>query len=290
MKLLIFGSNGLVGSTLTKYFLLKSNFETIGVVRNESKINLFHKNYKKNFFTLKNFLNFNEIERIIKLIKPNFVINSCGLTNKVNNNDLDLVEKYIKINSLFPHKLYEICNKYEIRLIHLSSDCVFSGMKGFYNEDDFPDPKDIYGRSKLLGELDRKNSITIRKSVIGHELDTEKGLLEWFLNQKDVVRGFKNVIFSGITVLELANLIENFIIPNETLRGVFHVSGNTISKYDLLKIIAKVYNKSIDICLDQSININRSLNSTKFNELTGYKIKPWPILIKSMYEFNLLNK
>ena len=290
MKLLIFGSSGLVGNTLTKYFLIQSNFETIGVVRDDSKISLFNKNYKDNFITLKNFLDFKSIERIINRFKPNVVINCCGLTNKVNYKNFNLVEKYININSLFPHKLYEICNKYKIRLIHLSTDCVFSGLRGFYNESDFPDPKDIYGRSKLLGEIDQENSITIRKSVIGHELGTEKGLLEWFLSQKDIVKGFKNVIFSGVTVLELANLIENFIIPNENLSGLFHVSGNSISKYDLLKIIAEIYNKSIDICLDRSITIDRSLNSTKFNEVTGYKIKPWPILIKSMYEFNLLNK
>ena len=290
MKLLIFGSNGLVGNTLTKYFLAKRNFETLGVVRDDSKISLFPRNYEKNFITLKNFLNFDGIEKIINGFQPDFVINSCGLTNKINYKNANLVEKYIQINSLFPHKLYEICNKYEIKLIHLSSDCVFSGIKGFYSENDFPDPKDIYGRSKLIGELDYKNSITIRKSVIGHELDTKKGLLEWFLSEKDVVKGFKNVIFSGMTVLELANLIENFIIPNKTLSGIFHVSGNSISKYDLLKIIAEVYSKSIDICLDKSINIDRSLNSSKFNEITGYNAKPWPILIKSMYEFNLLNK
>ena len=290
MKLLILGSNGLIGNTLTKYFLSKNNYEITGVVRNDSKINLFSRNYKQNFVTISNLLNFNAIERTIEKIQPNLVINCIGLTNKVKYKDFNLVESYIKINSLFPHKLYEICNKYEIRLIHLSSDCVFSGKKGFYDENDLPDPNDIYGRSKLLGEIDNKNSITIRKSVIGHELGTEKGLLEWFLSQQEVVKGFKNAIFSGITVLELANLIENFIIPNKNLHGLLHVSGNSISKYDLLKIIAEVYNKSINICPDQSIKIDRSLNSAKFNKLTGYKIKPWPILIKSMHEFNLLNK
>ena len=290
MKLLIFGANGLVGNTLTKYFLTKKNFETTGIVRNNSKVNLFNRNYKNHFIILDNLLDFQSIEGIIDGIKPHIIINCCGLTNKINFKNPNLAEKYIKINSLFPHKLYEICSKYETRLIHLSSDCVFSGIKGFYKENDLPDPKDIYGRSKLLGELDYKNSITIRKSVIGHELGTKKGLLEWFLSQKDVVKGFKNVIFSGLTVLELAVLIENFIIPNKYLSGLFHVSGNSISKYDLLKIIAEVYNKSIDISLDESINIDRSLNSTKFIEMTGYKIKPWPILIKSMYEFNLLNR
>ena len=155
------------------------------------------------------------------------------MTNKINFKDLNLAEKFIN-KLIISHKLYEICSKYDSRLIHLSSDCVFSGMKGFYKENDLPDPIDIYGRSKLLGELDYKNSITIRKSVIGHELGTRRGLLEWFLSQEDVVKGFKNVIFSGITVLELAVLIENFIIPNKTLGGLFHVSGNAISKYDLL--------------------------------------------------------
>ena len=162
-----------------------------------------------------------------------------------------------------------VCSKYDIRFIHLSTDCVFSGKKGFYSENDFPDPIDIYGKSKLLGELDYGNSLTIRKSVIGHELTNKRGLLEWFLSQKDEVQGYKNAIFSGLTTLELARLIETYIIPKENLKGVMHISGQTISKYDLLKLISCIYSQQKEIKLNESVKIDRSLNSTKFNHLTG---------------------
>ncbi len=236
-------------------------------------------------------MDFEELEGKIKVIAPNIVINCLGMTNKIQNKNknINLIENYIKINSLLPHKLYEICSRYDTRLIHLSTDCVFSGKKGFYSESDLPDPQDIYGRSKLLGELDYKNCITLRKSVIGHEFFTKNGLLEWFLDQKDKVEGYKNVTFSGLTVLELANIIENYIIPNKSLEGILHLSGPSISKYDLLKIVSKIYDKSIDINLNKTIKVDRTLNSSKFNKLTGYKMKSWPILIKSMHDFNQLN-
>ena len=175
-------------------------------------------------------------------------------------------------------------------MIHFSTDCIFSGNKGFYSEKDIPDPPDIYGRSKLLGELNYENTLTIRKSVIGHELETKKGLLEWFLAQNNYVQGYKNVIFSGITVLELARLIDTYIIPRSDLKGILNISGQSISKFDLLKLLANVYNKSIEIIPNESMNINRTLNGSQFNKLTGYRISPWSSLIKSMYEFNLLKK
>ena len=177
-----------------------------------------------------------------------------------------------------------------MRLIHLSTDCIFSGNKGFYSENDIPDPTDIYGRSKLIGELDYDNTLTIRKSVIGHELLTKKGLLEWFLDQKNPIQGYKNVIFSGITVLELARLIEQYIIPKNDLKGILNISGESISKFDLLKIIADIYKKKIDIIPNDLIKVNRSLNGSRFNKLTGYRVKSWPLLIKDMYEFELLRK
>ena len=288
MKLLILGSSGLLGNTITKYFLGKKNYKTYGSLSDLSKINLFKGNYFNNFVIMKNFLDLIALEEHINKLKPNVIINCLGITNKKKSDNL--IEEYIEINSLFPHKLYNICCKNKIRLIHLSSDCVFSGNKGFYNEDDIPDPVDFYGRSKLLGELNFANTLTIRKSVIGHELETRKGLLEWFLNKKDKVEGYKKVIFSGLTVLELAIIIDTYILPNKDLKGIYHISGYPISKFDLLKIIADIYRKRIQIVPNELQNIDRSLNSSSFNTLTGYKMKSWPELIKAMYEFNLSNK
>ena len=289
MKILILGSNGLLGNTITKYFFSQNKYQTFGSVRNSSNLNFFKDKFQDKFYVVNNFFDFEEVEKLIKSITPNVIINCIGITNKFKNKTPSLVEKYIKVNSLFPHKLYEICSKYDIRFIHLSTDCVFSGKKGFYSENDLPDPIDIYGKSKLLGELNYGNSITIRKSVIGHELTKKRGLLEWFLSQKDEVQGYKNAIFSGLTTLELAKIIENYIIPKENLKGVMHISGQTISKYDLLKLISCIYSQQKEIKLDESVKIDRSLNSTNFNHLTGYKPNSWTALIKSMYEFNQLD-
>ena len=290
MKILILGSNGLVGNTITKYFFEKEDYQTIAILRDYSKLKLFHKKFHQNFLVIENILDYAKTEKIIKSIKPDILLNCLGITNKEILINPIQVDKFITINSLFPHWLQRICSDLGTRLIHFSTDCIFSGNKGFYSEEDIPDPPDIYGRSKLLGELNYANTLTIRKSVIGHELASKKGLLEWFLDQTNFVQGYKNVIFSGITVLELARLIDTYIIPRSDLKGILNISGESISKFDLLKILANVYNKSIEIIPNESMKINRTLNGSQFNKLTGYKISSWTSLIKSMYEFNLLNK
>ena len=287
MKLLIFGPDGLLGNTIIKFFFQKNDYEVFGLLRDSSKIRFFKKNYQKNFFEIKNVLDFVDIEKKIKELRPNVIINCLGITNKNFSNNL--ICKYIQINSLFPHKLHQICTSLDIRLIHLSTDCIFSGRKGFYSETDIPDPIDFYGKSKFLGELNYANSITLRKSVIGHELITKNGLLEWFLSEEGPIEGYKNAIFSGLTVLELARIINDFILPRKDLNGIFNVSGLPISKYDLLKAISSEYQKSIKIIPNELIKIDRSLDSSSFNKCTGYKPKKWPELIKSMYEFNSLN-
>jgi len=290
MKLLILGSNGLLGNTLTKYFFEKNNYETFGFLRDSSKLKFFKSEHNSSLIIIQDILNINDLRRKIKELMPDVIINCIGQTNKIKGQNLNNIENYINLNSLFPFRLKEICSEIKSRLIHFSSDCVFSGTNGFYSEKDNPDPTDIYGKSKLLGELDNENIITIRKSVIGHELDSKKGLLEWFLNQEVSVEGYKEAIFSGLTVLELARIIDMYILPDKKIKGIIHLSGDPISKYDLLKIIANQYNKIIKINPNVEIKIDRSLNSEYFKNLTGYKSDPWPLLVKSMNEFNILNQ
>ncbi len=289
MKLLILGANGLLGNTLTKYFFEKNNYETYGFLRDSSKLKFFKRKYISRLIIIQDVLNINNLRRKIKELMPDVIINCIGQTNKITGENLNNIEKYIKLNSFFPFILKEICGEIKSRLIHFSSDCVFSGEKGFYSEKDNPDPTDLYGKSKLLGELDNENIITIRKSAIGHELDSKKGLLEWFLHHEGIVEGYKEAIFSGLTVLELARVIDMYILPNKDIKGIIHLSGDPISKYDLLKIIANQYNKIIKIEPNEDIKIDRTLNSDYFKKLTGYQSEPWPLLVKSMEEFNLLN-
>ena len=289
MKILILGSGGLIGSTITRYFFEETNHEVFGILRDESKLSFFKNRFHKNIFINKNILDYCLLEKTIIKFLPNLIINCIGITNKFINTSRILNIDYLEINSLFPRTLLNICKRNNVRLIQFSSDCVFSGKRGFYSENDYPDPSDIYGKSKFLGELDCDECITIRKSAIGHEINSNNGLLEWFLGQNQSVNGYRNAIFSGVTVLELSKIINKYIIPNTDLKGIIHIASEPISKYNLLKIIAKEYKKDIKILPNDVLKIDRSLNASFFNKLTGYKPKSWPKLVESMNQFNMLH-
>ena len=283
-KLLILGPTGLLGSTLLKYFAKNGNFKCYGVVRkNFDKIKL--KNIKNIKLYKIDYKNKNNIKKVFNEIKPNLIINCIGIVKQlINNNNHSEV---IRVNSFLPHYLAEQANtQKKIRFIHFSTDCVFSGSKGNYLATDLPDVQDIYGRSKILGELTYANTLTLRTSIIGHELQTKYSLLNWFLSQKKSVKGYKNAIFSGLTALEIAKVLDKFIIPKKNLSGLYHLSGNAISKYDLLNLIKSVYKKDIKIIIDKNVKINRSLNSNLLQKQTGYKPSNWTKLIQEMFEFN----
>ena len=283
-NLLLLGVNGMLGHTLFKYFFNSNKVNTYGLLRNKQKLS-----NNKFLFTNKNInvIEFDKVEQIIeKLIlwDINILINCVGVV-KQNRNAFDPLES-IKFNALFPHELNFLLNKMNIRLIHISTDCVFSGNKGFYDESDISDTNDLYGRSKFLGELTQSKAITLRTSFIGNELSTKQGLLSWFLNQKGTIRGFSKAIYSGVTTVELAKIIEKYILPNENLKGLYHVSAEPINKFDLLSIINEVYAKDIKILKDETYKINRSLDSTKFREATGFKPSKWYKVIEEMKEFD----
>jgi dTDP-4-dehydrorhamnose reductase len=286
-KVLILGSTGLLGSTISKYFSIKSNFKCFGTIRKSSdrKKLKYIKNiklYKVDFEKSRN------LRKVFKMIKPNLIINCIGVVKQVLNKNMN--SEIIRINSFLPHHLLELANENnKIRFIHFSTDCVFSGLKGNYSEDDVTDAKDIYGASKMLGEVNYPNSITLRTSIIGHELNTKYSLLNWFLSQKKSIKGYKNAIFSGLTALEIARALEKYIIPKKKIKGIYHLSGKPISKYDLLYIIKKIYKKKIKIMPDSKIKINRSLNANLFKRATGYKPKSWNKLIQEMYDFHNFN-
>jgi len=286
-RLLILGSTGLLGSTILKYFSTKTNYECFGAIRKNSdrkKLN--------NINNLKlhkiDFNKPNDIRKAFISIKPYLIINCIGVVKQVLNKNSN--SEIIRVNSFLPHYLSELANENnKIRFIHFSTDCVFSGTLGNYSENDIADAKDIYGSSKILGEVNNSNTLTLRTSIIGHELKTKYSLLNWFLSQKKSIKGYKKAIFSGLTTLEISRVLEKYIIPNKKMRGIYHLSGNPISKYDLLNIIKKTYKKKIKIMPDSKIKINRSLNSSLFQKTTGYKPTTWDQLIKAMYEFNRYN-
>ena len=281
--LMILGANGMLGHMLFKYFNFYSSLNTIGILRDKSNLSNDPKLYKsKNIFEF-NILEDNELNKLINKFKPEFIINCVGIVKQHQDANNPLVS--IAVNSLFPHKLNKLCQLFGIKLIHISTDCIFSGKRGNYTENDYSDSSDLYGRSKFLGEINTNNGITLRTSYIGEELVTKRGLLSWFLSQEGIIKGFSKAIYSGLTTLEIAKVIEKFVLPNKSLKGIYHLSSNPIDKYSLLNIIKKEYEKDVIIVKDKNYKINRSLNSSKFQFETGYKPLKWEKSIKLMRDF-----
>jgi dTDP-4-dehydrorhamnose reductase len=216
-------------------------------------------------------------------VRPDVVVNCVGLVKQLADANDPL--QAVPINTLLPHRLAALCQASGARLVHISTDCVFSGAKGNYLETDFPDAYDLYGRSKLLGEVDYPHAITLRTSIIGHELSGNRSLVNWFLAQQGAVKGFTRAIFSGLPTVELASVVRDVVLPRKELHGLYHVSAKPINKFDLLQLVAKVYRKNIEINPSEELVIDRSLNSDRFKEATGYAPPEWATLIQRMCEF-----
>ena len=220
---------------------------------------------------------FDRLMETIRLVQPDVVVNCVGVV-KQSPAAQDPVSA-LELNSLLPHKLAQACLAVHCRLIHVSTDCVFSGAKGSYSETDLPDPVDFYGHSKLLGEVTGPGCLTLRTSFIGRELRDGTGLLEWFLAQTIQIRGYARAIFSGLTTIELARLIHQRILPRDDLHGIYHVAGAAISKYDLLLLARQAFGKTIEIERDTEFVCDRSLNGARFAEATGYRAPDWADMI-----------
>jgi dTDP-4-dehydrorhamnose reductase len=284
VKILILGISGMLGHKAFNHFSNSKDFQTYGTLRNKKEIfKYFNKSpNKQNIFSNIDALNVNEIHTLINQIKPNIILNCIGVIKQRNEAQNPLLS--IELNALLPHKLAEFVEGTKSRLIHISTDCVFSGEKGNYTETDFSDAKDLYGKTKFLGELTNyHNSITLRTSIIGPELKGKVSLLEWFLAQMGNVNGYTNAIYSGFPTTELINIIENYIIPNPSLSGLYNVASDPISKYELLKIIAKVYNKEIVIRPFNDFKTNKTLNCNKFKKDFKFKNKTWGQMITEMH-------
>lgn len=231
---------------------------------------------------------FDHVARELERIQPDTVINCVGLIKQqpIANEPLAA----ITINAQLPHRIALVCRGIDARLIQMSTDCVFNGKRGGYKESDSSNAEDLYGRTKYLGELNDQHCVTLRTSIIGHELKGRFGLLEWFLAQDKQVRGFRKAIFSGFPTVELARIIHDCILPNLELSGIYHVSSEPISKYDLLQKVAQRYDKKIEIEPDDTFIVDRSLDSTVFREATNYIPPSWDKLIEMMHQEFLANR
>lgn len=281
MNVLITGASGMIGHTLARIISQSTLYRVIGVgQRPKSLINGLGNAQYYQFGDLTNKQN---TEKLFAEFKPEIIINCAGLTKHI---EIGNVPKYaIELNALFPHVLADYASRNSCRLVHISSDCVFNGEDGDYTESSITNAYDVYGKTKALGEVEGDH-LTLRTSTIGHEQGTSFGLLEWFLKQSEC-EGYPHAIFSGLPTVELGQLIRDFVLPNQSLSGLFNVGASPIDKYSLLNLIADQYGLSTSIISNGTFTIDRSLNSMKFTNETGYVAPDWPILISKMFSENI---
>ena len=283
MKILILGLSGMLGHKLFSVLQKQNNYDLYATTTTNFEVEhpSFKINNKKNIFLSKN-QNIKYYEKLFLKVKPDLVVN-CIAILKESFFYLDPL-KFIEINTIFPLKISELSKRFGFRFIHFSTDILYSDTNKLSCENDQIALGGPYAASKFLGEVKNNNSLTIRTSIIGHQLKNNTSLVEWFLSKEcKSVNGYSNVIYSGLPTTEIAKIFHNYIIPNRDLKGIMNISSNSISKLELLKKIKKYYGKKIIINSVDSVISNRSLDSNLFNNKTGYLVPDWDIMVKEMY-------
>lgn len=223
----------------------------------------------------------NALEAVFAQVRPEAVINCIGIIKQSKEAKNPLVS--LNINSVLPHRLGQICAVAGARLIHISTDCVFSGRKGNYTEADLSDAEDLYGRTKFLGETQENDTLTLRTSIIGRELETQSGLIEWFLSQSGKsIKGFRKAIYTGFTTMEMARIIETVLLRQPDLHGLWQVSSDQINKFDLLNIARECFQWTGEIRPEDQFVCDRSLDSKRFRERTGYRPPSWKEMLQEL--------
>ena len=282
MKVLVLGITGMLGNTLFNKLMEDMRYDVWGTIRQKDVLTTFPKKWAEKILTQIDVLSQDSLISVLERVTPEIVINCTGLIKQHATSEDPL--HTLPINSILPHRLSRLCKILGARLIHFSTDCVFSGSKGLYVESDPSDAMDLYGKSKFIGELHQDpHAVTLRTSIIGHELSSKLALIDWFLSQSVSIKGYKKVIFSGFPTAELSRIILDFVIPLPELSGLYHVSADPIDKCSLLKMVAEIYDKKIDVIPDKQLCIDRTLDSTRFRNITGYQPPPWQDLIKTMH-------
>lgn len=279
MRVLILGGAGMLGHKLWQ--TLRPRFETWVTLRTS-----FRSVAAYELFDPQRTLegvdagDLSSVERAMKTVRPDVVINCIGIIKQLPEAQDPILSQ--TVNAQFPHHLERLCRPAGVRLLHFSTDCVFSGRKGDYVEDDVADADDLYGRSKFEGEVNGQGSLTLRSSIIGRELRSSHGLVEWFLRQNGKVRGFTRAIFSGFTTLALARIVGDVIERHPQLSGVYNVSSAAITKHDLLVRLREAYGLKVEIEPWPEPALDRSLNSRRFREATGLVPDSWEQMITEM--------
>ncbi len=282
MKVLVLGVTGMLGNAVLRVFTGDRQYEVWGTLRSGAALRHFPQDSHVRLLCGVDVLDQDALVAVLGKVKPDVVINCVGLIKQLADAKDPLTA--LPINAMLPHRLARLCALAGARLIHVSTDCVFSGRKGMYLESDLSDAEDLYGKSKYIGELhDLPHAITLRTSIIGHELGSAYALIDWFLSQQGEVRGFTKAIFSGLPTVELARVMKDFVVPQPQLNGLYHVAAEPIDKFRLLSQVAAQYGKTIGIRPDDALVIDRSLDGSRFAQATGYVAPEWPELIRRMH-------
>jgi dTDP-4-dehydrorhamnose reductase len=279
VKILVLGATGLLGNAMFRSMSKTSGARVAGTIRSEAARSLFAPEYAAGLAVVDDIENPDALARLFDVTGPDVVINCIAVGRPAPADPMRSIEVY----SVLPRRLSHLCKLSGSRLIQISSDGVFSGSRGGYTEDDLPDANDVYGVSKLLGEISEPHAFTLRTSIIGHELQSRGGLLEWFLSQQGQCSCYTRAIFSGFPTIVLADLIRDVVIPHSGLHGIYHMATRPISKFALLQLVAKRYGRAIELIPDDRASPDRSLTADRFRKATGYTPPDWPELVELMY-------
>ena len=283
MRVLILGGEGMLGHKV--FQILGQRFETFATFRDWDGLWTRYPMYagaaRERTLGGVDATNFASVVRAFAQVRPAVVINCIGIIKQLKEAHDPLIS--IELNSLFPHRLAELCNATGTRLFHMSTDCVFSGRKGHYTEDDIPDAEDLYGRTKLLGEVAQPGCLTIRTSIFGRDFVKQSALLEWFLsNRGKTVRGFTRAIYTGFPTQVLARIMGDLIADHPDLAGLYQIASEPISKYDLLIKIRAAMGLNITIEPDAHEVCDRSLDAARFRAATGYRLPGWDSMLAEL--------
>lgn len=283
MKVLVLGISGMLGNAMFRVMSQDPQLEVVGTARSPDILRFFAPGLQKRVIVGVDVLDQAALRGAIEAVRPDVVVNCVGLIKQFSNAEDPLVA--VPVNAILPHRLAWLTESVGARLVHISTDCVFAGNKGNYSESEPCDAKDLYGKSKFLGEVAYPHTLTLRTSIIGHELTSSHALVDWFLSQGASCKGFARAIFSGLPTVVLSEIVRDVVLPRADLSGLYHVAAQPIAKYDLLQLIAKTYGKQIEIVPDTSLRIDRSLDGSRFESATGYVAPEWPALVQAMHSF-----
>lgn len=279
MRILILGGDGMLGHQLLKS--LAPRHQVRVTLRQDlesySSYQLFDKD---NAYAGIDVRAFERLAEVVADFRPEAIINAVGIVKQRSTAKESIPS--LEINSLLPHRLSVLCKAVGARLIHLSTDCIFSGKKGNYQETDPSDAEDLYGKTKFLGETQDSHCLTLRTSIIGRELSRHKSLLEWFLGQTGTIKGFTKAIYNGFTTLEMSRILENMLVNHPEASGVYQVSSEPINKYDLLLLFREKLGHIVEIVPDDKFFCDRSLDSTRFRVEFAYTPPTWDAMIEEL--------